>query len=207
MIVGKAATQIHTTARSLKRQADSRKFLTSGQHGGRHSDISLRALGHEPPALERGAQLAPYENPSKDITAAAPAARALAKQIPPSVRHTHSSAQRLAMFTPEPRENFSQPTNAGTIPAYVREQLSKSLYQPSWYSTAHPLDIQKSKLDPALPKNAKMDLSFYAAKGIANTPRTGRYPPSVPDSCFRANELGASLTQTWSLRLRGTREL
>lgn len=82
LIVGKAATQIHTTARSLKRQADSRKFLTSGQHGGRHSDISLRALGHEPPALERGAQLAPYENPSKDITAAAPAARALAKQIP-----------------------------------------------------------------------------------------------------------------------------
>ena len=207
LIVGKAATQIHTTARSSKRQADSRKFLTSGQYGGRQSDMTLRKLGHEPPALERGAQLAPYGNPSKDVTAGAQiTARTLAKQNPPSIIPTISSDQRLAMFTPEPREDFRQPTNSGSIPNYVREQLSKSSYQPSWYSTAHPLDLQSSKFDPALPKNAKMDLRFYVAKGTANIPRTGRYPPSIPDSCFRANELGASLTQPWSLRLRATKD-
>ena len=73
------------------------------------------------------------------------------------------------------------------------------------YSTAFPLDLKRSKLDAALPKNAKMDLRFYNAKTSGVVPKTGRFPPALPDSCFRANELGASLTQTWSLKLRDLR--
>ena len=50
-----------------------------------------------------------------------------------SVRHSLTADQRLAMFTPESPESFrQQPTNSGSIPSHVREQLSKSLYQPSW---------------------------------------------------------------------------
>ena len=66
-----------------KRQSDARKFLTSGQYGGRQSDMTLKALGHAPPVFERGAQLASYENPGEDVTGTAQiTARTAVKQVP-----------------------------------------------------------------------------------------------------------------------------
>lgn len=204
--------RIHTTARSHKRHADSRRMLTSAQYGTYHGDRTLRAQGFDPePAQPR---LAPFDRPADNCTVRIDPRKG--PSVPAAVHQSIGPETRLAMGTPltastrTSRRTRRPHTSAKTttVPDFVRAELCSASFQPSWYSTAVTLELESGKTDTALPKNAKTDLRFHPAGSRGLAPETGRYPKELKAdgfSCFMTNERNSSLTTGWSHELRGQR--
>lgn len=206
-------TQIHTTARSHKRHAEARRMLSSSQYGMHHGDKMLRSQGFDvPPPAQR---LAPFDRPGENCTVSPNATRG--PSVPTAVHQPISPETRLAMGTPQvatlsgrgsPQRSARRPATSirtPTVPEFVRRELAGAEFQPSWYSTAVTLKLERGKTDVALPKNAATDLRYHPVRAQGQQPETGRYPKDLKADgfrCFMTNERNSALTVNFSKGLR-----
>jgi len=209
-----AHIQTQTNKRSQLRVAEARAKLTSSMYGAYHCDVQMKKLGIDPPAPLPGMELAPMDKPAYNNQAAeyggqSFGATGTTARVPEEFVHTISPEEQIRLNTgyahgPSLTE---YPAVSGFVPPGVRRALQASKYQPSWYTTAMPLNMEKQQLEKSLPKHAKVDLQYALARSRGNPdPITGRYPAEFAQSGYKsvmALTTASTLTTHWSHVLRG----